>query len=154
MEIKDPLGVFKYKIVRTFSYLLRCLFCFLAIEQVPIFESETAQWIYSAFFGGVLYSLLWGICYPVVRHISRVNGIKSSAVKSGMYFVFYIPLAIIAFIILFVLTECEILPISKEITFNMFEWLEQKCKELMNWLFGLIFKAIVWITETASENLS
>lgn len=154
MKIKDPLELSKYEIVSVLSYVLRYLLCYFTIEQVPIFDSETAQWIYSVFFGGILYSLLWGISYLVIGYISRKYGIKSSAVKSGIYFVCYIPLAIIAYIILLLLTKFELLPISQEITFNIFEWLEQKVIEIINCFFYLIFKFIIWITEMGSKQLS
>lgn len=154
MKIIEPLGVFKYKIVRVFSYLLRYLFCCLTIEQVPIFENETVQWIYSAFFGGVSYFLLQGICYPIVRYISRLNGIKSSAIKSGIYFVFYIPLTFVTFIILSLLTKLGILPIGQEFTFNILEWVIQKISDIIIWAWNLLAHFLINLTESISENLS
>lgn len=48
----------KYKIIKLFSFLIRYGLCYITIEQILLFESTTAQRLWSLIFGGALYTVL------------------------------------------------------------------------------------------------
>ncbi len=115
-----------YKIIKTVSFLIRYAICCITIEQIALFENEATQWFFSLFFGGVLYSILWAICYFFVGVISQKFSVDSSSAKSILYFVLYIALVLLIFGILKLLTYFGMLPIGEEITFQFEEWLTKK----------------------------
>lgn len=115
-----------YKIIKTVSFLIRYAICCITIDQVALFENEATQWLFSLFFGSVLYSILWAICYFLVGVISQKLSVNSSSVKSGLYFALYIVFVILIFGILRLLTRFGVLPIGEEITFQLEEWLTKK----------------------------
>lgn len=125
-----------YLFIKFVSYAIRYLICYFTIESVPIFESENAQKFWDALFGGIIYTIFLGICYPLVGFISDRKNIKSSSAKSALYFVLYLPLILIAYIVLLSLTHRGVLPISHEITFSLKEF---------------AFNGIVWCTERVQE---
>lgn len=101
-----------YRIVSTISFIVRYLLCFFTIEAVDIFADAGAQVLWSLVFGGVLYSVFNLICFPIVGAISQKIGFQSSAFKSFLYFVLYLPLVFVTYGILLLLTHFGVLPIS------------------------------------------
>lgn len=144
-----------YPIVKYGSYVIRYLICYFTIETIPIFESETAQKIFSALFGGVIYSVFWAICYPIVGCVSKRKHITNSFAKSGLYFVLYIPLSILAYIVLLSLTRHGVLPISYEVTFNfrdfIFNCLVWGAEKLQKLIQSLWDKVVVIINSIAQQ---
>lgn len=151
MRIKDPFALFKYKTVKIISYIIRFLLCYFTIEKVPIFENETIQWIYSVTFASLLYTAFVGICYPIVGVFSKRYKIQSSAVKSGMYLLLYIPLSLIVYIVLLILTKKGTLPIPQEYTFNFFEFITNAIIAIINWIFKIFFDFIIAFCESISK---
>lgn len=101
-----------YRIVSTISFIIRYLLCFFTIEAVDIFADAGAQVLWSFVFGGVLYFIFNLICFPIVGAISQKIGFQSSAFKSFLYFVLYLPLVFVTYGILLLLTHFGVLPIS------------------------------------------
>lgn len=101
-----------YRIVSTISFIVRYLLCFFTIEAVDIFADAGAQVLWSFVFGGVLYSVFNLICFPIVGAVSQKLGFESSAFKSFLYFVLYLPLIFVTYGILLLLTHFGVLPIS------------------------------------------
>ena len=101
-----------YSFISFISFIIRYLICYFTIDSFPIFESEASQTLWSAIFGGVIYAILRLICYPIVGVISRKYNVQSSAIRSALYFVLYLPLVGITYAILLFLTHLEILPIQ------------------------------------------
>ncbi len=140
---------FFYPFIAVFSFIVRYILCYLTIEQIPIFESESAQWAWSALFGGGLYTIFYFICYFEVGLISKKFGINSSSAKSALYFVLYLPLIGIVFLALWLLTRFGVLPISIEITFNLKElifnfavWCAEMFQDLMLFLWNKVVDII------------
>lgn len=101
-----------YRIVSTISFIIRYLLCFFTIEAVDIFADAGAQVLWSFVFGGVLYSVFNLICFPIVGAVSQKLGFESSAFKSFLNFVLYLPLIFVTYGILLLLTHFGVLPIS------------------------------------------
>ncbi len=101
-----------YRIVSTISFITRYLLCVFTIEKVDIFKDTGAQILWSFVFGGVLYSVFNLICFPIVGAVSQKLGFESSAFKSFLYFVLYLPLIFVTYGILLLLTHFGVLPIS------------------------------------------
>lgn len=101
-----------YRIVSIISFIARYLLCFFTIEAVDIFADAGAQVLWSFVFGGVLYSVFNLICFPIVGAVSQKWRIESSAFKSFLYFVLYLPLIGLTYGILLLLTHFGVLPIS------------------------------------------
>lgn len=101
-----------YRIVSTISFIVRYLLCFFTIEAVDIFADAGAQILWSFVFGGVLYFIFNLICFPIVGAVSQKLGFESSAFKSFLYFVLYLPLVFVTYGILLLLTHFGVLPIS------------------------------------------
>ena len=107
-----------YRIVSTISFIARYLLCFFTIEAVDIFADAGAQVLWSFVFDGVLYSVFNLICFPLVGAISQKIGFESSAFKSFLYFVLYLPLIGLTYRILLLLTHFGVLPISLPIQYR------------------------------------
>lgn len=131
-----------YKIVKVISFVLRYLLCYFTIEKIPIFESETVQWFWSALFGGVIYSILLAVCYPLAGFISKKFCIESSSVKSILYFILYLPLVLITYLVLLCFTRFGMLPISAEITFNLTVWVTEKAQSICQWFVDIFISYI------------
>lgn len=101
-----------YRIVSTISFIVRYLLCFFTIEAVDIFADAGAQILWSFVFGGVLYYFFNLICFPIVGAVSQKLGFESSAFKSLLYFLLYLPLIGLTYGILVLLTHIGVLPIS------------------------------------------
>lgn len=142
---------FFYPIIAVFSYIGRYILCYLTIEQIPIFESEAAQWFWSALFGGVLYTVFYFICYYEVGAISKKFNVKSSSAKSALYFVLYLPLIGIAILTLWLLTHFGVLPISAEITFNLGVWIAEKIQDFFQFLLNMIIRITEGISKTSTS---
>lgn len=151
MRINDPFALFKYKTVKIISYIIRYLLCYFTVEKVPIFENKTIQWIYSVIFGTLLYTVFAGICYPIVGAFSKKYNVQSSAVKSGMYLVFYIPLSLMAYIVFLSLTKSGTLPISQECTFNFLEFIVNAITAFINWIVEMFLNYIMVFCESVSK---
>lgn len=134
-----------YLLIKLVSYAIRYLICYFTIEAVPIFENETAQEIWNALFGGIIYTIFWGGCYPLVGFISKEKNIKSSSAKSILYFFLYLPLILMAYIVLQSLTHFGVLPITfslKEIAFNCIVWCTERVQEIAVIIWNLIVNII------------
>lgn len=138
----SKIGGFLYKIVKVISFVLRYLLCYITIEKIPIFESETAQWFWSALFGGVIYSILLAVCYPLVGFISKKICIESSSAKSILYSILYLPLVLITYLVLLCFTRFGMLPISAEITFNLTVWVIEKAQSICQWFVNIFISYI------------
>lgn len=141
-----------YLLIKLVSYAIRYLICYFTIEAVPIFENETAQEIWNALFGGIIYTIFWGICYPLVGFISKEKNIKSSSAKSILYFFLYLPLILMAYIVLQSLTRFGVLPITfslKEIAFNCIVWCTERVQEIAVIIWNLIVNIINNIAQGA-----
>lgn len=141
-----------YPLISFFSYAIRYLICCFTIEAVPIFENEIAQEIWSALFGGIIYTIFWGICYPLVGFIAEEKNIKSSSAKSILYFFLYLPLILMAYIVLQSLTHFGVLPITfslKEIAFNCIVWCTERVQEIAVIIWNLIVNIINNIAQGA-----
>lgn len=141
-----------YLLIKLVSYAIRYLICYFTIEAVPIFENETAQEIWNALFGGIIYTIFWGICYPLVGFISKEKNIKSSSAKSILYFSLYLPLILMAYIVLQSLTHFGVLPITfslKEIAFNCIVWCTERVQEIAVIIWNLIVNIINNIAQGA-----
>lgn len=141
-----------YLLIKLVSYAIRYLICYFTIEAVPIFENETAQEIWNALFGGIIYTIFWGICYPLVGFISKEKNIKSSSAKSILYFFLYLPLILMAYIVLQSLTHFGVLPITfslKEIAFNCIVWCTERVQEIAVIIWNLIVNIINNIAQGA-----
>lgn len=143
-----------YLPIKLVSYAIRYLICYFTIEAVPIFESENAQKFWDALFGGIIYTIFWGICYPLVGFISKEKNIKSSSAKSILYFFLYLPLILIAYIFLLSLTHCGALPISHGITFSLKEfafngivWCAEKLQSIIIFLWDCVVSIIDNLTK-------
>lgn len=101
-----------YRIISTISFIVRYLLCFFTIEAVDILADAGAQVLWSFVFGGVLYFIFNLICFPIVGAVSQKLGFESSAFKSFLYFVLYLPLVFVTYGILLLLTHFGVLPIS------------------------------------------
>ncbi len=134
----SKLNYILYQLISLISYLIRYILCYLTIESIPIFESEAMQWIYSITFGGLIYTVFWSICYPLVRLISNKFDITHSYQKSLLYFFLYLPLILVSYLILKELTVHGLLPINMDTAFNLWEFLAQKFSDLIMFLFNFI----------------
>ena len=131
-----------YKIVKVISFVLRYLLCYFTIKKIPIFESETVQWFWSALFGGVIYSILLAVCYPLAGFISKKFCIESSSAKSILYFILYLPLVLITYLVLLCFTRFGMLPIRAEITFNLTVWITEKAQSICQWFVDIFISYI------------
>lgn len=143
-----------YNFVKIISFLIRYALCCVTIEQVVLFESEAAQWIWSLLFGGALYSILRLLCYAIVGVVIKHFPTNSSWAKSLLYFSLYVVVVLIVFGILKFLTRFGVLPISIEITFNLKElvfnfavWIAEKVQAILQCIFNVIIR----VTEGISE---
>lgn len=99
-----------YPMISALSLLVRMYLCYISIEQLPILTNDSLNWM----IGQVLsiYSLFRLICYPIVGIVSTRLGIESASLKSILYFIFYLPLLIIYWLLLIMLTHfLEVLPV-------------------------------------------
>ena len=98
-----------YRLTSSASLLARIYFCYLTIEQFPIFDSLIQNWL----FGLVVpvYGIFLCICYPVTGYISGRFGIQSPTARSIIYFMVYVPAATLYWLILLLMTKMQILPI-------------------------------------------
>lgn len=147
----SKIGGFLYKIVKVISFVLRYLLCYITIEKIPIFESETAQWFWSALFGCVIYSILLAVCYPLVGFISKKICIESSFAKSILYFILYLPLVLITYLVLLCFTRFGMLPISAEITFNLTVWITEKAQSICQWFVNIFLSYIERVVSKLSS---
>lgn len=131
-----------YSLISLISIAIRYFLCFFTIERFPIFESEAAQTLWSALFGWVIYAVFQGICYPLVGTISRKYQIHSSAFRSLLYFLLYIPLVLIAWVVLLLLTRFHVLPIQSALTQNFWAGLGAKIGLFFQLLTDLISHVI------------
>lgn len=131
-----------YYFISFLSHAFRYILCYFTIEKIPIFESETAQWFWSALFGGVIYSILLAVCYPLVGFISKKFCIESSSAKSILYFILYLPLVLIIYLVLLCFTRFGMLPISAEITFNLTVWITEKAQSICQWFVNIFISYI------------
>lgn len=98
-----------YPFISDLSYVVRFLFCWMTIEQYPIFANEALQWILSE--AVWLYSILLLICYTITWYKASKLNIKSPTLRAIIYFLVYMVLATIVFLVLRWLTKLHILPI-------------------------------------------
>jgi len=144
-----------YKVIKTISFLIRYGLCCITIEQVLLFESETAQWLWSLLWslsiGGILYKILKKICYAVVGAISQKFSINSSSAKSILYFFLYVFVVLIIFGILKILTYFGVLPIGIEVTFNPLEWFIEKAQNIFQTLWDCVIHFIVVIAAKSAS---
>lgn len=101
-----------YRIISKISLVIRYLLCFFTIEAVDIFADAGVQILWSALFGFIIYYVFNLICFPIVGAISQKIGFESSAFKSLLYFLLYLPLIGLTYGILLLLTHFGVLPIS------------------------------------------
>lgn len=129
-----------YSFISFISFIIRYLICYFTIDSFPIFESEASQTLWSAIFGGVIYAILRLICYPIVGVISRKYNVQSSAIRSALYFVLYLPLVGITYAILLFLTHLEILPIQlQSITLQSASvWIVEKIGSFCQFIVSVI----------------
>lgn len=100
-----------YPLVSTLSIIARYWICYLTIEQLPIFSNEGIGWLFGQIVS--IYAIFRLICYPIVGSLATKYEIRSSTMKSIMYFIFYLPVASIYWISLLLLTHIfHILPIN------------------------------------------
>ena len=95
-----------YKLFSKISYAIRFYICFITIEAVPIFKSNLVGLIFGQVFP--MYVILMLISYTTVSLIYE----RGSAPALGviLYAVVYIPLALLLWGILSLLTFIGILP--------------------------------------------
>lgn len=137
-----------YKVIKTISFLIRYGLCCITIEQVLLFESETAQWLWSLIFGGALYTVLRFFCYAIVGCIVKHFPAVSSSEKALMYFFLYIIVVFIIFGILKILTYFGALPIGVEFTLHFKEWIANKIDSL----WQLFSDWLIHFTNNASNS--
>ena len=96
-----------YKLIGTVSYAVRFYVCFITIEAVPIFKSN----ILGLLFGQIIpiYSIIMLISYAIVSKFYQ----RGDAPVFGviLYAIVYIPLALLLWGILSLLTFIKVLPV-------------------------------------------
>lgn len=141
-----------YKIIKTISVLIRYGLCCITIEQILLFESETAQRLWSLAFGGVLYTVLRFLCYSIVgKTVKKRVPTASSSEKSLMYFFLYVIVVLILFGVLKILTCFGVLPIGVEVTFNLLEWFIEKMQNIFQSLWNCVMHFIVIIATKSTS---
>lgn len=98
-----------YLLVSSASFIIRFWICYKTIEQFPLFENEGIQWIIGEIIS--IYTILKIICYGIVGRISWRMGIITPTWKSLLYFVLYLPLVAFFWLVLWMFTKIQILPI-------------------------------------------
>lgn len=98
-----------YKITRLASFAIRWLLCYFTIETVPIFENDLIAYTVGQIIS--LYTILWFISYTIVGVGFGYRRGDDPALGSFLYAIVYIPLALITWGLLGILTWLNILPV-------------------------------------------
>lgn len=98
-----------YRLLSRVSLIVRFIICYFTIEAVPIFESEL--WTIILAQTVPVYSFLLAISYAIVGGVFGYE--RGSAPELGvlLYFIVYIPLVLLLWGVLALLTEIGVLPL-------------------------------------------
>jgi len=99
-----------YRLLSKISLIVRFIICYFTIEAVPIFQSEL--WTVILAQAVPVYSILLAISYAIVGSVFKYE--RGSFPKLGvlLYFVVYIPLVLLLWGVLTLLTALGVLPIA------------------------------------------
>lgn len=97
-----------YILISRLSFIIRFYVCYITIEQYPIFQDPSINWIVWQIVS--IYTILWIITYTIVWNISARTRVSWTE-KSIVYFFIYLGFVVIVYVILFLLTALKILPI-------------------------------------------
>lgn len=98
-----------YKIAKLLSWIIRWVICYFTIETTPIFENSFVAYGVDQIIS--LYTILWFISYSVVGGIFRYERGSDPVLGVFLYAIVYIPLALIAWGVLALLTVVGVLPL-------------------------------------------
>lgn len=98
-----------YKIISFASFALRVFICYITIETVPIFRDPLLAYAIGQIFS--LYWILWFISYTIVGVGFGYRRGDDPVLGSILYAIVYIPLALITWGTLAILTWLGVLPI-------------------------------------------
>ena len=98
-----------YEIARAISLAVRVLICYFTIETTPVFADEAIQWLLGQM--ASVYLLLRLVSYTIVGRVIGYE--KGEAPVPGviLYAMAYIPLSLVLWGVLWLLTWVGILPI-------------------------------------------
>ncbi len=99
-----------YRLLSKASYIVRFIICYFTIDAIPIFQSDIWAYIFAQTVP--VYGLLLAISYAVVGGVFKYE--RGSAPEFGvlLYFIVYIPLALLLWGFLALLTAIGVLPIN------------------------------------------
>lgn len=92
-----------YPIISSASLLIRVYLCYITVEKYPIFANDSTNWLFGQIIS--IYTIFRLICFPIVGVISEKMDIESPSVRSFIYFLLYIPLLLIYWVVLMLLTN-------------------------------------------------
>lgn len=99
-----------YKLLSTASYIGRFIICYMTIEAIPIFKNG----LFAITIVQVVpvYSIMLGISYTIVGRVFGYRSGSDPTLGVLLYAFVYIPLALLLWGILALLTAIKVLPIS------------------------------------------
>lgn len=97
-----------YRILSSASFIVRFAICYVTIEAVPIVESELMTIILAQAIP--TYTVLRIISYGIVSALGYERG-SAPGLGVFLYFIVYLPLALLLWLTLLLLTWLNVLPI-------------------------------------------
>ncbi len=90
------------------SFVVRAGICYLTIETTPIFANELVQWHIGQIIS--IYTIMWFVSYAIVSKIGYSRG-DAPVLGVMLYAAVYIPLVLLVWLVLWLLTLAGLLPI-------------------------------------------
>lgn len=99
-----------YRLLSKISLIVRFAICYFTIEAIPIFQSE----LWTVIFAQTVpvYSILLAISYAIVGGVFKYERGSFPELGVFLYFIVYIPLVLLLWGILALLTALGTLPIA------------------------------------------
>ncbi len=102
-----------YELLSTTSYIVRFIICYKTIEAVPIFKSPLLGIIFAQ--AVPIYSVMLLISYEIVGRVFKYRRGTDLVLGVLLYALVYIPLALLLWGILLILTWAKTLPVQSAI---------------------------------------
>ncbi|OGL23629.1 hypothetical protein A2791_02195 [Candidatus Saccharibacteria bacterium RIFCSPHIGHO2_01_FULL_46_30] len=98
-----------YEIARVLSWIIRWVICYFTIETTPIFENSLIAYGVDQIIS--LYTVLWFVSYTIVGRVFNYKSGSAPVLGVMLYAIIYIPLALLTWGILAILTALGVLPL-------------------------------------------
>ncbi len=98
-----------YEIARLLSWIIRWVICYFTIETTPIFQNSLIAYGVDQIIS--LYTVLWFVSYTIVGRVFNYKSGSDPVLGVMLYAIVYIPLALLTWGILAILTALGVLPL-------------------------------------------